>query len=79
MNKSYARALVELVVLTYATTFLSLVSAAGFDFVSLAAWKSAALAAVPPVLVVLYGAVARLKGNYNSPLAVDTRDRASGT
>lgn len=75
MNKTYLKSLAELVVLTYLTGFLSLVTVAGFDFVSLAAWKAAALAAVPPVLVVLYGAVARLKGNLNSPLAVDTRDR----
>lgn len=73
MNRKYFLALLELAVLTYVTGFLGLVSAAGFDIVSLAAWKSAALAAFPPVLVVLYGAVARLKGNYASPLAVDTR------
>lgn len=74
MSKTYLKALLELVVLTYLAGFLGLVSADGFDVTSLGAWKAAAVAAFPPVLVVLYGVFARLKGNYQSPLAVDTRD-----
>jgi hypothetical protein len=73
MNRKYFLALLELVVLTYAAGFLGLVTADGFDILSLAAWKAAAVAAIPPVLVVIYGAVARLRGNFASPLAVDTR------
>lgn len=73
MNKVYFKALLELIVLTYAVSFLGLVTADGFDIVSLAAWKSAAVAAIPPVLVAVYGVVARLAGNFASPLVVDTR------
>ncbi|AMD42775.1 hypothetical protein SEA_XKCD426_34 [Streptomyces phage Xkcd426] len=76
MNRTYFKALFELVALTYAVAFLGLVTADGFDIVSLAAWKSAAVAAFPPVLVAVYGVVARLAGNFASPLAVDTRDRS---
>lgn len=76
MNKTYAKALLELVVMTYGVGFLSLVSAAGFDIMSLAAWKSAVVAAFPPVLVALYGAVAKHAGNGASPLVVDTRDNS---
>lgn len=78
MNKTFVKALTELVVLTYAVSFLGLITADGFDLLSLAAWKSAAVAAIPPVLVVVYGVVARLKGNYASPLAVDTRGGSEG-
>lgn len=73
MNKTYAKALFELVVLTYLAGFLGLVSADGFDVTSLGAWKAAAVAAFPPVLVAVYGVVSRLVGNFASPLVVDTR------
>lgn len=76
MNKTYAKALFELVVLTYAVGFLGLVAADGFDVTSLGAWKSAGVAAFPPVLVAVYGFVARLAGNFRSPLVVDTRESA---
>jgi len=75
MTKTYLRSLAELVVITFLFTFLGLVTAAGFDLLSLAAWKAAAVASIPSVLAVLYGVVARLKGNYGSALAVDTREQ----
>lgn len=74
MNAKYWKSLFELVVLTYVTGFLGLVSAAGFDVLDLASWKAAAIAAFPPVLVILYGAFARLVGNFSSATVVDTRD-----
>lgn len=74
MNRTYFKALAELVVLTYAVAFLGLVTADGFDITSIGAWKAAAVAAVPPVLVAVYGVVARLAGNFASPLVVDTRN-----
>lgn len=77
MSKTYLKALLELVLLTYAVSFLGLVSADTFDVTDLGAWKAAAVAAIPPVLVALYGAISRLAGNFNSPLVVDTRDAAS--
>jgi len=75
VNRTFFKSLAELALVTYVVGFLGLVSAAGFDVLDLAAWKAAAVAAFPPVLAVLYGAVARFKGNFASALAVDTRDR----
>lgn len=76
MNKTFFKALFELALLTYVAGFLGLVAADGFDVTSLGAWKAAAVAAFPPVLAILYGAFARLVGNYASPFAVDTRPKA---
>lgn len=73
MNKRFFKSLGELVVLTYGVTFFGLVSATGFDVLDLAAWKAAATAAFPAVLVAVYGALAKLVGNRDSALAVDTR------
>lgn len=75
MNRTFLKSLAELVLVTYAVTFFGLVSAAGFDIMSLAAWKAAAVAAFPPVLVAVYGVLARFKGNFASALAVDTRNQ----
>lgn len=72
MNRTYLKALAELVLVTYGAALLALLTADGFNITSLSAWKEAAIDAVPTVLVVLYGVVARFKGNYASPLAVDT-------
>lgn len=69
----YAKSLLELVAVTYAVTFLGLVTAAGFDITNIASVKAAAVAAIPAVLSAVYGVVARLAGNFNSPLVVDTR------
>lgn len=71
---TYLKSLAELVVLTYAVTLLGLLTANGFDITDLAAVKAAAVAALPSVLVLLYGVLARLLGNVNSALVVDTRD-----
>lgn len=70
----YLKSLAELVVLTYATSFLGLVTASGFNLLDVSALKSAAAASLPAAAAVLYGAVARLLGNYNSALVVDTRE-----
>lgn len=70
----YLKSLAELVSLTYAVSFLGLVTAAGFDLTDLSALKAAALAAVPSALVVVYGAAVKGLGNRQSALAVDTRD-----
>lgn len=69
----YLKSLIELTALTYATSFLGTITAAGFDLFNVSAVQAAAGAALPSALVVVYGALARLKGDYNSPLAVDTR------
>ena len=74
MDRTYLKALFELVALTYLVTVLGLATADGFDVTSLSAWKTAAVAGIPAVLAAVYGVVARLKGNFRSPLAVDTRD-----
>jgi hypothetical protein len=70
----YAKSLLELVLATYAFTFLGLLLADGFDLTDVSALKAAAVAAVPSALAVVYGALSRLIGNFNSALAVDTRD-----
>lgn len=70
----YAKSLAELVLATYAFTFLGLLLADGFDLTSISAVKAAAVASVPSALSVVYGALARIVGNFNSALAVDTRD-----
>ncbi len=55
-------------------SLLGLLTADGFDLLSLAAWKASTVAALPPVLIAVYGVLARLAGNLNSPLVVDTRE-----
>lgn len=75
MNTTYLKSLVELALLTFAVTFLGLITADGFDLLNLGAVKAAATASLPAALAVIYGALARLLGNFNSALAVDTRDR----
>lgn len=75
MNTTYLKSLVELALLTFAVTFLGLITADGFDLLNLGAVKAAATASLPAALAVVYGALARLLGNFNSALAVDTRDR----
>jgi hypothetical protein len=77
MNKTYLKSLVELTVVTYLTSFVGLLAADGFDFFSLAAWKIAAGSGLPAAAAVVYGGFARLVGNYQSALAVDTSDTAS--
>lgn len=71
----YLKSLAELAGLTYAASFLGLLTATGFDITNLTAVKAAGIAAFPSVLVVLYGAVVKALGNRNSALAVDTRDQ----
>lgn len=70
----YWKSLTELVVLTYAVTFVGTITATGFDLFELAAVKAAAGSAIPAALVVLYGAAAKALGNRQSALIVDTRD-----
>lgn len=70
----YLKSLAELVVLTFAVSFLGLVTASGFDLTDLSAVKAAAVSSIPVALVVVYGALAKLIGNPNSALATDTRD-----
>lgn len=74
----YLKSLAELAGLTYAVSFLGLLTAAGFDVTSLTAVKAAAVAAFPSVLAVLYGAAVKGLGNRQSALAVDTRDEVAG-
>lgn len=70
----YLKSLAELTGLTYAVTFLGTLTATGFDIFELSAVKAAAGSAVPAALVVIYGALAKLLGNRQSALVVDTRD-----
>lgn len=72
----YLKSLAELVLVTYATAFLGLLAADGFDLTSISALKAAAVASLPAAVSVLYGAVAKLKGNQDSALSVDTRPAA---
>lgn len=74
LNRTYFKSLAELVIVTYGTAFFGLIVADGFDLTSFGAWKSAAVAAAPAALAVVYGAFAQLRGNRSSALAVDTRD-----
>jgi len=71
----YAKSLAELVLITYLLTLAGLVSAAGFDVLDLAAWKAAAVAAFPAAAAALYGALAKVVGNPDSAVVVDTRQR----
>lgn len=71
----YVKSLIELVLATYAFTFLGLVLANDFDLTDVSALKAAAVASLPAALAVVYGALARLIGNYNSALTVDTREQ----
>ncbi len=71
----YLKSLIELVLATYALSFLGTVTAAGFNLTDISAVKAAAVAAVPAALSVLYGAVSRFVGNFQSALAVDTREQ----
>lgn len=70
----YLKSLIELVAVTYGTAFLGLVLANDFDLTDIGALKAAATAALPAGLSVVYSAFARFKGNYDSALAVDTRE-----
>lgn len=70
----YLKSLAELTGAAYATSFLGLLLASGFDLTDIGALRAAAVAAVPAGLAVVYGALARFKGNYASALAVDTRE-----
>lgn len=74
---TYLKSLAELTVLTFLVTFLGLLTANGFDLTDLGAVKAAAVASIPAALAVVYGALARLIGNYNSALAVDTRPQSN--
>lgn len=76
-QSKFLRATAELALMTYVVTVLGLVTAEGFDILSLSAWKVAATAAFSPVLAILYGVISRLLGDYNSPLVVDTRDKGN--
>ena len=69
---TYLKSLAELVLATYVTSFVGLVTAAGFDLTDVSAWKAAALAALPAAASVVYGAVAKFIGNRDSALTVDT-------
>ena len=74
MNTKYLKSLLELALLTFAVSFLGLLSADGFNLLDIGALKAAATASLPAAIAVVYGALARLLGNFNSALAVDTRD-----
>ena len=63
----YAKSLAELVVATYLFSFLGLLLADNFDLTSISALKAAAIASVPSALSVVYGALARLIGSFDSP------------
>jgi hypothetical protein len=57
---------VERTVATYATTFLGLLLASGFDLTSLGALKAAAIAAIPAALTVIKGVLAGFVGDPTS-------------
>lgn len=58
--------LVERTVATYATAFLGLLLADGFDLTSVGALRAAAVAALPAALTVLKGAIGTLVGDPTS-------------
>lgn len=62
----YTKSLLELVLATYAFTFLGLLLADGFDLTSISAVKAAAVASVPSALSVVYGALARFVGSFDT-------------
>lgn len=63
---------VERTVATYATTFLGLLLASGFDLTSLGALKAAAVAAIPAALTVIKGVLAGFVGDPNSAAVLPT-------
>ncbi len=69
----YIKSLAELTGATYASSFLGLLLASGFDLTDISTVKAAAVAAVPAALAVIYGALAQFVGNRDSAVAVDTR------
>lgn len=71
----FFKSLAELVGLTYAVSFLGLLTATGFNVLDLSAVRAAAAAALPAALSVVYGGFSRLLGNFNSAMIVDTRDQ----
>lgn len=71
---TYLKSLGELVLVTFLFSFLGLLTADGFDLLNVSALKAAAVSSLPSVAAVLYGAVARWKGDLNSALVVDTRN-----
>jgi hypothetical protein len=69
----YFKDLSERVVATYATTFLGLLLASGFDLTDVSALKAAGLAAVPAALQVVYGALAKFVGDPSTAGLTDSR------
>ncbi len=69
----YVKSLLELTFVAYATALLGLITADGFDLLSLSGWKTAGAAALPAAATALYGAIVKRVGNTASALAVDTR------
>jgi uncharacterized protein involved in response to NO len=63
---TYIKDLAERVLATYALTFLGLLLAAGYDWTDVSALKSAALAAVPAALQLVYSALAKFVGDPSS-------------
>lgn len=64
----YLASLAELTLLTYLTSFLGLVLAAGFDLTELGSLRAAAVAALPAALSVVYGVAMRRVGVLNAAL-----------
>ena len=73
LDPTYLKSLLELVVVTYVTTFLGALLGNEYGVLDLSAVKAAAAAAFPAALAVVYGAFAQFRGNAASALVVDTR------
>lgn len=59
----YLLDLAERTAATYATTYLGLLLATGFDLTNLGALKAAAIAAIPAALTVIKGALSTFVGD----------------
>jgi hypothetical protein len=64
--------LVERVIATYATAFLGLLLANGFDLTDLGAVKAAAIASIPAALSIIKGVLARFVGDPGTAALLPT-------
>lgn len=74
--KTYLADLGERVAEAYLVSFVGLVTVAGFDWLDLASWKAAAIAAAPAAYAVVKGAVAKFVGDRRTASLVRARGTA---
>jgi len=73
----FIKSVLELALLTWITTFIGTVTAAGFDLMNISAYRAAAVSAIPAAVAAVYGFAVRRLGNSDSALAAGTRQPGS--